>query len=98
VLLEGDDIWVGVSRVDDFQRIPKTDKGYDWTKLEDALRAHRQSALLADRDIVEIAGASTNEHPVDYQSLIAAMDVAVKVGWGHVGITEPRALSAQPRL
>jgi biopolymer transport protein ExbD len=98
VLLEGDDIWIGVSRVDDFQRIPKTATGYDWAKLEETLRAHKQSAILADRDVLELAGASSDEHPVDYQSLIAAMDVAVKAGWGHVGVTEPRGLTAQPRL
>jgi biopolymer transport protein ExbD len=98
VLLEGDDIWVGVSRVDDFQRIPKNDKGYDWSKLEDILRTHRQSPQLAERDVVELAAASTNEHPIDYQSLVAAMDIAVKAGWGHVGVTEPRSLSAQPHL
>jgi hypothetical protein len=98
VLVEGDDIWVGVSRVDDFQRIPKTATGHDWAKLEETLRAHKQSAILAGRDNLEIAGASSNEHPVDYQTLVAAMDIAVKAGWGQVGITEPRSLSAQPQL
>lgn len=98
VLLEGDDIWVGVSRVDDFQRIPKTASGYDWAKLEETLKAHKQSSILAGRDDLELAATSSNEHPVDYQSLVAAMDIAVKAGWGRVGVTEPRSLSAQPQL
>jgi biopolymer transport protein ExbD len=98
VLLEGDDIWVGVSRVGDFQRIPKISTGYDWVKLEETLKAHKQSSYFVDVDDLELAAASTNEHPVDYQSLVAAMDIAQKAGWGRVGVTEPRSLSAQPQL
>jgi biopolymer transport protein ExbD len=98
VLLEGDDIWIGVSRVGDFQRIPKISTGYDWAKLEETLKQHKQSAIFAEVDDLELAAASSNEHPVEYQALIAAMDVAVKAGWGRVGVTEPRGLSAPPQL
>jgi len=98
VLLESDDIWIGVSRVGDFQRIPKTSTGYDWAKLEETLKQHKQSSMFNDVDDLELAAASSNEHPVEYQSLIAAMDVAVKAGWGRVGVTEPRSLSAPPSL
>src|ERR1700749_4709054 len=30
VLLDSEGVWLGVSRVNDFQRIPKTAAGYDW--------------------------------------------------------------------
>ena len=33
-----------------------------------------------------------------YQTLIAAMDVAVKAGFLDVGLTEPQGLSARPAL
>src|SRR5476649_1311775 len=33
VLIEADDIWIGVSRVDEFQRIPNIGGTYDWTKF-----------------------------------------------------------------
>jgi len=98
VLLESDDIWIGVSRVGDFQRIPKISTGYDWTKLEETLKQHKESSIFAGVDDIELAAASSNEHPVEYQSLIAAMDVAVKAGWGRVGVTEPRSLTAPPQL
>src|SRR5436190_13351563 len=33
VLIDADQIWVGVSRVNDFQRIPRLEAGYDWARL-----------------------------------------------------------------
>ena len=98
VLLEGDDIWIGVSRVYDFTKIGKAATGYDWAKLEDALKQQKASAFFTDKTAIEIAAESTSDHPIAYQSLIAAMDIALKVGFVDVGITEPRALSAYPRL
>src|SRR3954470_16653652 len=41
VLIEADGIWVGVSRVDEFERIPKTGTTYDWAKLEASLRLQK---------------------------------------------------------
>jgi biopolymer transport protein ExbD len=96
VLLDGDEIWVGVSRVNDFQRIPRVATGYDWARLEDALRQHKASALFEHTTGIEIAADSTAAHPIDYQALIAAMDVAVKAGFVDVGLTEPQGLSARP--
>jgi biopolymer transport protein ExbD len=98
VLLDGDAIWVGVSRVNDFQRIPRTQAGYDWPQLEAALRQHKASAFFEHTTGIEIAGNSTRAHPVDYQALIAAMDIAVKVGFVDVGLTDPDGLSARPVL
>lgn len=98
VLLDADQIWVGVSRVNDFQRIPRTAAGYDWARLEDALRQHKASAFFEHRTAIEVAADSTAAHPIDYQALIAAMDVAVKVGFVDVGISDPDGLSARPVL
>jgi biopolymer transport protein ExbD len=98
LLLDGDEIWVGVSRVNDFERIPRTAADYDWARLEDALRRHKASALFEHATAIEIAADSTSGHPVSYQSLIAAMDVAVKTGFIDVGVTDPQGLSARPVL
>ena len=98
VLIDTDQIWIGVSRVNDFQRIPNVATGYDWARFEDLLRQHKASAYFERTTDIEIAAASTPGHPIAYQQLIAAMDVAVKTGFVDVGITEPAGLSARPVL
>lgn len=98
VLLDRDQIWVGVSRVNDFQPIPRTASGYDWTRLEEALKSQKVSPFFADRTDIEIAAASTRDHPIVYQDVIATMDIAVKTGFVDVGITDPEGLSARPTL
>jgi biopolymer transport protein ExbD len=98
VLIDSDRIWIGVSRVNDFQVIPKLATGYDWLRLEDVLKQHKASSLFDHATAIEIAAASTSDHPIAYQALIAAMDVAVKSGFVDVGVTEPAGLSARPVL
>ncbi|HMG55854.1 MAG TPA: biopolymer transporter ExbD [Kofleriaceae bacterium] len=98
VLLDADQIWVGVSRVNDFERIPLTATGYDWVRFEDALRQHKASAYFERETAIEIAAASTADHPIAYQALIAAMDVAIRAGFVDVGVTDPLGLSARPVL
>lgn len=99
VLIQKDQIWVGVSRVGDFTVIPNTAGGaYDWPKLEAVLKDQKSSAFFVDRTNIEIAAESTAAEPVSYQQMVLAMDVAVKVGFADVGITEPLGLSARPQL
>jgi biopolymer transport protein ExbD len=98
VLIEADDIWIGVSRVDEFQRIPNVGGTYDWTKFEATLHDQKVGALFNDKTDIEVAAASATEHPVAYQQLIHAMDIAVKVGFTDVGISDPNSLSARPTL
>src|SRR6478609_974755 len=43
-LIEADGIWIGVSRVDEFEKIPNTTAGPDWAKLEERLRAQKVSS------------------------------------------------------
>jgi biopolymer transport protein ExbD len=96
VLLSTDEIWVGVSRVDDARRIPRTEAGHDWAALEQTLALHKASSLFHDRTDIEVAATSRPGHPLLYRDLIAAMDLAVKTGFLDVGITEPQGLSARP--
>lgn len=98
VLVQADRIWVGLSRVNEFQEIPKAAEGQDWTKLETTLKEHKASAFFADRADIEIAAESTTQQPVKYQDVIQAMDVAVKVGFIDVGLSDPAGLAARPSL
>jgi biopolymer transport protein ExbD len=98
VLIEPDQIWVAVSRLNEVQKIPRTAAGHDWAKLEEALKQHKASAIFDHKTEIEIAGASTPARSVVYQDLIAAMDTAIKTGFIDVGITDPQGLSARPEL
>lgn len=98
VLVQADRIWVGLSRVNEFQEIPKKAEDQDWEKFETTLKEHKASAFFADRADLEIAAESTTQSPVKYQDVIHAMDVAVKVGFIDVGLSDPAGLAARPSL
>src|SRR5262245_11954324 len=99
VLVQSDKIWVGLSRVNEFQEIPnKGANDRDWEKFETTLKEHKASAFFADRTDIEVAGESTAQSPVSYQDIIKAMDVAVKVGFIDVGLSDPAGLAARPSL
>jgi len=99
VLVQADKIWVGLSRVNEFQDIAKLPSGdYDWEKFETTIKQHKASAFFADRSDLEIAAESTQAQPVRYQDVIRAMDVAVKVGFVDVGLSDPNGLAARPQM
>src|SRR5262245_10360940 len=99
VLVQADKIWVGLSRVNEFQDIAKLPSGeYDWEKFETTIKQHKASAFFADRSDLEIAAESTTAQPVKYQDVIHAMDVAVKVGFIDVGLSDPNGLAARPQM
>jgi biopolymer transport protein ExbD len=98
VLVEPDQIWIGVSRVNEFERIPHVNGKPDWDKFEERLKVQKASSFFVDETQIEIAAQSTTASPVTYQSLVAAMDLSVKVGFPDVGLTEPQGLSARPTM
>jgi biopolymer transport protein TolR len=98
VLVDSDQIWIGISRVNEFESIPKVNGQYDWQKLEERLKAQKATSFFLDKTNIEIAAQSTQASPVTYQNLVAAMDVALKVGFADVGLTDPAGLSARPTL
>jgi biopolymer transport protein ExbD len=98
VLVDADGVWVGVSRVNEFQQIPKLATGYDWAKVSEALKAQKKSAFFDRKTAIEIAANSTTATPIAYSSLVTAMDVAVQAGFLDVGMTDPNGLSARPTL
>jgi biopolymer transport protein ExbD len=98
VLVTNDRIWLGLSRVNDFQEIPKKGTDHDWEKFETSLKEHKASSFFADRSDLEIAAESTTAAPVNYQDVIHAMDTAVKVGFVDVGLSDPAGLAARPTM
>jgi len=93
VLIQPDTIWIGLSRINEFQPIAKIGTEHDWVKFEATLNEQKKTNLAERRDI-EIAA----EDKVSYQDIIRAMDIAVRVGFPDVGISDPAGLSARPSL
>jgi biopolymer transport protein TolR len=98
VLVEPDRVWLGVSRVNEFEQIPNVAGKPDWDKIEERLKVQKASSFFNERTDIEVAANSTASAPVSYQTLIATMDVAMKVGFSDVGITDPQGLSARPTM
>jgi biopolymer transport protein ExbD len=65
-------------------------RGADWDQLAATLR---DLPLGGEKPHVEIAADSTREHPIAYQTLIAAMDTTVKAGYPDVGVVDPTQLT-----
>lgn len=97
ILVQSDKIWVSVSRVDDYKPIPKKGDEQDWETYEATLKEKKLGSYFNDRTDLEIAGESTSQGPVKYQDIIHAMDIAVKVGFIDVGLTDPNGLAAKPQ-
>ena len=100
VLIQADMMYVGVSRlaVDPVQVRKNPDGNYDWPTFENALIALKKEEAFAERNDIEIAAESTSVAPVKYDHVIQAMDLAVKVGFTGVGLSEPTSLSWRPTL
>ena len=100
VLLQSDTIYVGVSHMTIDPVILKRQPGadFDWGGLEAALISLKKESELAERTDLEIAAESTADAPLTYDHVVHAMDVAVKVGFTNVGLTEPTSLSWRPTL
>lgn len=99
VLIQSDKIYIGLSRVNEFQDIPKLPTGdHDWEKFETTLKQHKTSSFFIDRSDLEIAAESTAAAPVAYKDVVRAMDIAVKVKFIDVGLSDPAGLAARPTL
>jgi hypothetical protein len=90
VLVTSDRIWIGMSRINDFQEIP----GRDFAKLEQALEEHKASAFFADRTDLEIAGADD----VVYGDVVKTIELVTKVGFTDWKVLPPAGLAARPAL
>jgi biopolymer transport protein ExbD len=99
VLLQADKIWVGLSRINEFQEIGKLPSGgHDWPRLETVLKEHKGSSFFADKAELELAAESTTGSEVSYDDVIQAMDIALVTGFKDIGLSDPQGLSARPTL
>jgi biopolymer transport protein ExbD len=99
ILVQADKIWVGVSRVNEFQEIPKAGQEHNWEQLRKVLDDHRKpGGFFQDREDLEIAGESTLQSPVRYQDIVRSMDIALQAGFKDVGLSDPQGLAARPQL
>ena len=100
VLLQHDTMFIGVSYMQIDPVVLKRPPGgdFDWNGLEAALIALKRDSEFAERADIEVAAESTATSPLTYDHVIHAMDVAVKVGFTKVELTEPTSLSWRPTL
>lgn len=107
VLLQPDVVYIGVGRTDKAFPVTQAKNDtpgvaggeYDWTTFETDLAKLKAEEDFAERGDIEIAAESTNPlNPVKYEDVIHAMDIAVKVGFTQVNLSEPTSLSWRPTL
>jgi biopolymer transport protein TolR len=94
ILITEHQIWIGLSRINDFRQIAREGDDYNWKALVEVLEEHKNSTHFATREDIEIAA----EDRVEYQSIITAMDYAIGAGFRDVGLADPASLSARPQL
>jgi biopolymer transport protein ExbD len=94
ILIQEDTIWVGLSRINSFNQVPKEGEEYNWTALFDLLKEHKDSSYFTDREDIEIAA----DDKIPYQAIISTMDTAIAAGFIDVGLADPASLSARPQL
>lgn len=92
LLVTKEQIWVGLSRVNEFQEIARDSLQLD--KLAEALKVHKASAFFADRADFEIAA----DDNVTYGDVVNIIDAASKVGFVEWQLTDPNGLAARPSL
>ena len=97
LLVQADQLWLGVSRVNDVTRIARVDGEHDWEALAVELARQRApGAFFADDSHLELAAESTTGAVVPYRDVVHAMDIAIAAGFKNVQLTDARGLSARP--
>lgn len=95
IVVTHQEYWVGLSRVNEFQQIPKVASGdHDHDKLEITLAEHKRSAFFSERDDLELAG----DPDVAYRSLIRAGGIALQAGFSKIDFVSRGRAKANPRL
>lgn len=98
VLIQKDRIWIGQSRINEFQPIDRIGDSY-WETFRTSLGEIKKSAFFIDRTDIEIAAESiSDENKVVYQDIIRAMDIAKSVGFEDIGLSDRDGLTAKPTL
>jgi len=92
LLVTKDQIFIGLSRVNEFQEIVRAPSQLD--KLAEALRVHKASAFFADRADFEIAA----EDDVTYGDVVSVIDIALQTGFTGWQLTDPKGLAVRATL
>ena len=92
VYIGKDHVWIGLSRVNEFQELaPGADLADALTR---ALQQQKASAFFADRADIEIGA----DDGVSYADVVSVIDVATKTGFSDWRLARLQALSARPTL
>src|SRR5688572_17580355 len=81
VLVEKDQIWIGVSRLEEYEAIPRDGANYNWPVVLERLKAHKAGSLFNSTRTIEIAAHSAKDHPIAYRELVTAMETAIQAGF-----------------
>jgi hypothetical protein len=92
VLVQKDRTWVAISRIDEFQEIPRRES-HDYEKIENTLKEHKATAFFADRNDMELAVSQGTAYEV-----MMLLNIACDVGFVDVAVVTEDKLSAVPSL
>lgn len=93
VLLDPKVIWVGVSKLNEFQEIPDVGNDRDFDKLAMTLREHKASELFGERIDVELGAAAGTSLQV-----LHALGALCDAGFVDIALLPRDQLSAVPQL
>lgn len=91
--LATDRTWVGLAHAQAFQELPDKDDMLDLERLEKVLHEHKESALFAQRQDIELAASGGTAGDV-----LHVMEVTTKAGFTDLAVLPFAKLSARVRL
>lgn len=92
MLIGTHDVWIGVSRIDDFRQFTTRGQELDLAVFERGLRDVKRMKYFANRRDLEIAAADQ----VSYETLVTFIDFATAAGFTEWTLMAPEQLSAKP--
>jgi hypothetical protein len=94
VLITTGEIWVGISRVNEFTPVPRRTNDYDYARLADVLKQQKASAFFVDRNDIEL-GADPG---VTGDAFAQSLDLACRAGFVEIAVLRPDLLTVVPQL
>jgi hypothetical protein len=93
LLIDAQQTWVGLSRINEFQPVNHLSAAPDWALIDATLEQHKASAFFSDRTDAEVATSAPST-----AWLVAGIDVACRCGFTDLAVVPPEQLSARPLL
>ena len=87
-----EDVWIGISRVEDFRRFSTRNGGFDLDAFARGLRDVKKNRYFVDRADLEIAA----DDLVSYDTVVTFIDLAIAAGFTDWRLTTYEHLSAPP--